>query len=93
MEVHLIPVKIHIIGRTYGRIKSESPSVHDLHTVGHDAHPVERRLPVKEDMSPSLICLSTVHQVQASATVSRFPSAAEAAVYQVLSHNLPRRYG
>src|SRR5690606_12379415 len=52
VEVHLIPVKIRIIGRTHGRIKAECPSVHDLHTVGHDAHPVERRLPVEEDDVP-----------------------------------------
>ena len=48
MHVHLVPVKICIVGWAYCRVEPECPAFHHLDPVSHDAHPVERGLPVEE---------------------------------------------
>ena len=49
MEVHLVTVKVRVVGRTDTEVEPEGLSFHDPDTVGHHGHPVQRRLPVEQD--------------------------------------------
>ena len=49
MKVHLVAIKICVVGRAYGRIEPEGLVGHNLHPMGHYGHPVQRRLPIEED--------------------------------------------
>ena len=48
MEVHLITVKVSVVGRTDGRVEPEGLVREDSDAVCHDGHSVEARLPVEE---------------------------------------------
>ena len=50
VEVHLVTVKVRVVGGTDTEVEPEGLTlIHDLDTVGHHGHPVQRRLPVEQD--------------------------------------------
>jgi len=52
VHVHFITIEVGVVGRTDCRVEPEGPAFHDLDTVGHDAHPVQRWLTVEEHDIP-----------------------------------------
>ncbi|GIX60902.1 uncharacterized protein BcabD6B2_03370 [Babesia caballi] len=52
VQVHLVAVKVRVVRLAYALVEPEGRPRHDPHPVGHDAHPVQRRLPVEEDHVP-----------------------------------------
>mmetsp|Transcript_26014 Transcript_26014/g.73791 ORF Transcript_26014/g.73791 Transcript_26014/m.73791 type:complete len:498 (+) Transcript_26014:2487-3980(+) len=48
MQVHLIAVKVSVVGRGHTEVHAERGPVHHADTVAHDTHLVERRLAVEQ---------------------------------------------
>ena len=50
VQVHLVAVKVRVVGRRARQVEPEGAPRHDAHAVAHDGGPVQRGLAVEEDL-------------------------------------------
>ena len=85
VQVHLVAVKVGVVGRAHTLVEAEGAAFQDFCSVGHNRDPVQAGLPVEKDNIP--IYHVPIDKVSWSQLLG---NVAAVAVLQILSHTSSR---